>query len=90
MPRYKKRNFNDRVSHDEKVARIEKYMANLYDKGGGRVTLKQICESCSISNNGHSGDAIMVVCERYSEWTILHHIEIGIGSSVRYEIEILK
>lgn len=88
--RQKKRNFNDRVSHEEKVARIEKFMANLYEKGGGRVTLKEICDSCGIVNNGHSGNAVMDVCERYSKWTIIHHIEIGIGSRVRYELEVLK
>jgi hypothetical protein len=88
--RQKKRNFNDRTSLEEKIARVEKYMANLYEKGGGRVTLRQICDACSIPNNGHSGNAIMLVCERYSKWTIKHFIEIGIGGRVRYEIEVLK
>lgn len=90
MPNKKKRNFNERTSLVEKIARVEKYMANLYERGGGRVTLKQICDSCAIVNNGHSGNAIMTVCERYSKWTIKHYIEIGVGGQVRYEIEVIK
>lgn len=90
MANKRKRNLNERTSMDEKIARVEKYMANLYERGGGRVTLKQICDSCGIVNNGHSGDAIMTVCERYSKWTITHHIEIKVGGMVRYEIEVIK
>ena len=84
----KKRNLNERTSHEEKVSRIIKYLENHVDKGGGKLTLQDICNGCGIVNNGHSGNAILEVCENYSQWTIIHRIEIGVAGRVRYEIEV--
>lgn len=84
----KKRNVNERVTHAEKVARITAYLENHVDKGGGRLTLQQICDGCGIVNNGHSGTAINAVCEQFSQWIVVHHIEIPVGGRVRYELEV--
>lgn len=90
MTRYKKRNFNDRVSHEEKKARVVEYFANHVEKGGGTLTLKEICDGCCISNNGHSGTAILEVCDEYKKFAYVHKIEIGVADRVRYEILVTK
>jgi len=79
-----------RVTHEEKMDRIQDYFANMVAQKRTTTTLADICNGCDIPNNGHSGTAIMAVCDRFRGATILHKIEIGVGGRVRYEIELLK
>jgi len=67
---------------------VVEFFAKHVERGGGAVTLQQICDSCAIVNNGHSGNAIMQVVDEYKQWMFIHHIEIGVAGRVRYEIEV--
>lgn len=78
-----------RITHEEKMGRVQDYFANMLENGIYITTMAQICHNCHLPNNGHTGTAIMAVCENFKEATILHKIEIKIGGRVRYEIELL-
>jgi len=79
-----------RVTHEEKMGRVQDYFANMVALGELTATFAEICDGCNIPNNGHSGNAIMAVCELFREATVIHKIEIHVGGRVRYVIELLK
>lgn len=78
-----------RITHAEKMERVQDYFANMLANEIYITTLAEICNACHLPNNGHTGDAVMRVCEVFKEATIIHRVEIKIGGRVRYDIELL-
>lgn len=78
-----------RVTRSEKMERIQDYFANMLANKIYVTNLAQICHNCHLPNNGHTGDAVMAVCDQFAEATIVHTIRIGIGMRTRYDIELL-